>query len=132
MRNDERKIQNAKWIYSNCLDGILSLIMIKFCTSINHFNRVQDKWDDRWIGGKKGGKNKKPLQNLTSQGLYVVPPGIEPGTHGFSVRCSTIWAKVPAKKINEILLWLIFYQLGCKYKLIHTLKKKSSGLFWTP
>ena len=26
----------------------------------------------------------------------VVPPGIEPGTHGFSVRCSTIWAKVPS------------------------------------
>ena len=26
---------------------------------------------------------------------FVVPPGIEPGTHGFSVRCSTNWAKVP-------------------------------------
>ena len=26
---------------------------------------------------------------------FVVPPGIEPGTQGFSVLCSTNWAKVP-------------------------------------
>jgi hypothetical protein len=31
-------------------------------------------------------KNKKPDQKI---GFLVVPPGIEPGTHGFSVHCST-------------------------------------------
>ena len=31
-------------------------------------------------------KNKKTLR---LQGFFVVPPGIEPGTHGFSVHCST-------------------------------------------
>ncbi len=32
--------------------------------------------------------NKKPI-NFSVMGLFVVPPGIEPGTHGFSVHCST-------------------------------------------
>ena len=32
-------------------------------------------------------KNKKPLRSEVV--LEVVSPGIEPGTHGFSVRCST-------------------------------------------
>ena len=31
-------------------------------------------------------KNKKTPIN---RGFNVVPPGIEPGTHGFSVHCST-------------------------------------------
>ncbi|VXB10611.1 hypothetical protein FLAVO9R_110084 [Flavobacterium sp. 9R] len=33
------------------------------------------------------GKNKKPEYCYSG---FVVPPGIEPGTHGFSVHCSTI------------------------------------------
>ena len=35
---------------------------------------------------------KNPIQDFSIVGLMkggVVPPGIEPGTHGFSVRCST-------------------------------------------
>ena len=28
--------------------------------------------------------------------IYVVPPGIEPGTQGFSVLCSTNWAMAPS------------------------------------
>ena len=32
-------------------------------------------------------KYKKPTNKLVG---FVVPPGIEPGTHGFSVHCSTI------------------------------------------
>ena len=35
---------------------------------------------------------RNPLKNKKTprlQGLVVVPPGIEPGTHGFSVHCST-------------------------------------------
>jgi hypothetical protein len=28
--------------------------------------------------------------NLKIKNFFVVPPGIEPGTHGFSVHCSTI------------------------------------------
>ena len=40
-------------------------------------------------------QNEKPLlekslrQGFIMKGGKVVPPGIEPGTHGFSVRCST-------------------------------------------
>jgi hypothetical protein len=37
-------------------------------------------------------KFKDPYKSLIYRGLHlkaVVPPGIEPGTHGFSVRCST-------------------------------------------
>ena len=38
-------------------------------------------------------KEKSLLERTLRQGLImkggVVPPGIEPGTHGFSVRCST-------------------------------------------
>ncbi len=34
----------------------------------------------------KGIKTKNPLVRVG----FVVPPGIEPGTHGFSVHCSTI------------------------------------------
>ena len=33
-------------------------------------------------------KTKKPKQ--MNVWAFVVPPGIEPGTHGFSVHCSTI------------------------------------------
>ena len=33
-------------------------------------------------------KTKNP--NISIRVLTVVPPGIEPGTHGFSVHCSTI------------------------------------------
>ena len=35
---------------------------------------------------------RNPAQDRSITGLMkggVVPPGIEPGTHGFSVRCST-------------------------------------------
>ena len=32
---------------------------------------------------------KKPQQNHFYCGFFVVPPGIEPGTQGFSVLCST-------------------------------------------
>ena len=36
-------------------------------------------------------KNKKAHKHLSMSFLfYVVPPGIEPGTPGFSVLCSTI------------------------------------------
>ena len=36
---------------------------------------------------QKSIKNKKPEYFYSG---FVVPPGIEPGTHGFSVHCSTI------------------------------------------
>ena len=32
---------------------------------------------------------------IISTSLFVVPPGIEPGTQGFSVLCSTNWAMAP-------------------------------------
>ena len=37
----------------------------------------------------------------------VAAPGIEPGTHGFSVHCSTDWAKLPHSFISG------FYHLVC-------------------
>ena len=36
--------------------------------------------------------------------FLVVPPGIEPGTQGFSVLCSTIWAMAPTVKEAWFLL----------------------------
>ena len=39
--------------------------------------------------------------------LSVVPPGIEPGTQGFSVLCSTDWAMVPF-----LTLWLLLNFCG--------------------
>jgi hypothetical protein len=32
---------------------------------------------------------EKPLKIKGLSRVFVVPPGIEPGTHGFSVHCST-------------------------------------------
>ena len=37
---------------------------------------------------RMNGKQKEDV-NITSSLFEVVPPGFEPGTHGFSVRCST-------------------------------------------
>ena len=37
----------------------------------------------------------------------MVPPGIEPGTHGFSVHCSTNWAKVPYKVCKYRFIFII-------------------------
>ena len=34
-------------------------------------------------------ETKKPVKKSLQAWSFVVPPGIEPGTHGFSVRCST-------------------------------------------
>ncbi len=41
---------------------------------------------DKGLGKKKGGKKT----DFSASSLRVVPPGIEPGTQGFSVLCSTI------------------------------------------
>ena len=41
----------------------------------------------RFLGAGKTTILKKPHSN--EWGFLVVPPGIEPGTHGFSVHCST-------------------------------------------
>ena len=41
--------------------------------------------------------------------FLVVPPGIEPGTQGFSVLCSTNWAKVPNhSQIWEVQKYIFF------------------------
>ena len=47
--------------------------------------------NDGWGSGYK----QKTLQVRYLQGFVVVPPGIEPGTQGFSVLCSTNWAMAP-------------------------------------
>ena len=49
------------------------------------------------IEGKTTEKDikKQSLLEVTAW-LSVVPPGIEPGTQGFSVLCSTNWAMAPA------------------------------------
>ena len=41
----------------------------------------------------------------------VVPPGIEPGTHGFSVRCSTNSAKAPYSVLQSFRLRLQRYYI---------------------
>ena len=40
-------------------------------------------------------KYKEKGKLIFSTSLSVVPPGIEPGTQGFSVLCSTNWAMAP-------------------------------------
>ena len=44
---------------------------------------------------KKKNKNKKESPDRVTL-FEVVPPGIEPGTQGFSVLCSTNWAMAPS------------------------------------
>ena len=44
---------------------------------------------------------KKSLNFLKSWDFNVVPPGIEPGTQGFSVLCSTNWAMAPCLLVCE-------------------------------
>ena len=41
----------------------------------------------------------------------VVPPGIEPGTQGFSVLCSTIWAMAPTALILRVQRYALFLNL---------------------
>ena len=42
------------------------------------------------VGVSSGGGKRRPENGSESEGEVLVPqPGIEPGTHGFSVRCST-------------------------------------------
>ncbi len=38
---------------------------------------------------KKSGQKIEQKRERFSSFPFVVPPGVEPGTHGFSVRCST-------------------------------------------
>ena len=46
---------------------------------------------------------KKPQQKHFYCGFVVVPPGIEPGTQGFSVLCSTNWAMAPDFCFSNVL-----------------------------
>gem|GEM_PF-3692508 len=46
------------------------------------------KLDRSWIDSNENKKGVK-LESLNPSYLLVPGPGIEPGTHGFSVRCST-------------------------------------------
>ena len=56
-------------------------------------------------------KNANNLDFKSLAFLSVVPPGIEPGTQGFSVLCSTNWAMAP----------LFLDESGCK----------GTAFFWT-
>ena len=49
----------------------------------------------------------------------VVPPGIEPGTQGFSVLCSTNWAMAP-----------LFLVCGCKGRHIFWFYKFFANFLW--
>ena len=44
----------------------------------------------------------KTPRRRTARRFNVVPPGIEPGTQGFSVLCSTNWAMAPANLIFKV------------------------------
>ena len=57
--------------------------------------------------------------------LFVVLPGFEPGTRGFSVRCSTNWAIVPLRVAKDSLNFLEFHATwkSCFYR-------KLSEVFW--
>ena len=59
---------------ANCLLIIVHCLLLHLLRKVN-FSRF---WEI-----------KNPLLERTGFEIDVVPPGIEPGTHGFSVRCST-------------------------------------------
>ena len=75
-------------------------------------------------------KIKKPWNQYRNQGFLVVPPGIEPGTHGFSVHCSTIWAKVPIYFLTKIRIKNpVSYETGFfKERRRHTLPHNCSTI----
>ena len=58
---------------------------------------------------KSGQNTKKPQQNDFYCGFLVVSPGIEPGTQGFSVLCSTNWAMTPVVLFGIAKVGIIFY-----------------------
>ena len=67
---------------------------------------------------------KKPQQNDFYCGLFVVSPGIEPGTQGFSVLCSTNWAMTPV-----LFLELPFFSFGIAKVGIFSEPANFSSLF---
>ena len=70
-------------------------------------------------GTKKLSTSEEIESDLWISFMKVVPPGFEPGTHGFSVRCSTTWAKAPfmvwiavakvRRKVGLTKLFLVFF-----------------------
>ena len=72
----------------------LSSILMSL-TSFGTFNGVV-----KYVSDYKS--DKKTL--LKCKVFLVVPPGIEPGTQGFSVLCSTNWAMVPKALANILIL----------------------------
>ena len=58
-------------------------------TRIRIFNAGSCKTVIHIVIQKSGQNTKKPQQKQFYCGFVVVPPGIEPGTQGFSVLCST-------------------------------------------
>ena len=60
---------------------------------------MMERWDNALQGQQHGemfrmDKKESPMW-MTLLLVAVVPPGIEPGTQGFSVLCSTNWAMAP-------------------------------------
>ena len=51
----------------------------------NQKKKLSQKSNKMWFLNVIPNNKKTPV----NRGFYVVPPGVEPGTHGFSVHCST-------------------------------------------
>ena len=58
-------------------------------------------------------------------GFLVVPPGIEPGTQGFSVLCSTNWAMAPTFRL-KVENWCFPHFCECKV----TINIWYNQIFW--
>ena len=64
----------------------------------------------------------KSRDSKTYRLFFVVSPGIEPGTQGFSVLCSTNWAMTPTflrvQIYNDFFFWPNFFQVFCYFLIL--------------
>ncbi len=76
--------------------------LVKLCFGLYYFrlyvtlgSKIFQQARSRKISEKHCLKQKTLTSLLGSFFIEVVDPGLEPGTHGFSIRCSTNWANPP-------------------------------------
>ena len=84
-----------------------------FRTPLSVARQMNDGWWGMFENKKKPGITRG--ENRAEWKEEVVPLGVEPRTHGFSVHCSTTWAKVP--------LWFC----GCKGSALNRKQRRNVG-----
>ena len=82
------------------------------------------RWNKRW---RFITRHKKSPNSITGNpGRMkggVVPLGVEPRTHGFSVHCSTTWAKAPSFFTNGRNRLYLVFESECKVTLFSSISR---------